>query len=826
MDEAFHTPNCLSPNYSRGQSKEADKHSSTPLVSVCLPVYNAALHLWDCLDSILSQSFKDFELLIADDQSTDASIRVIETYHDSRIKLFRREHDYIGTCNFLLDQARGKYIARMDADDTMCPGRLQKQIQYLEAHPDVAILGGGMNIMGQPPHSDIHMPLAYDVTPEMFATGTSIAHPTVMMRREALQTNHLRYDHAYIYAEDYNLWADAIIAGLRIVNLSDSLINYRVSETQVSQKHRTEQAVNAQKVQRKIAQFLYPETEIIGMEGTDIVSTPVAKGNQLTLIIPFLNEGDEVAATLRSIRETADDAVEIIVINDGSDDGRDYASEVMPFRVCYVYNRERKGVAACRDLGVSLCQTPYFLLLDAHMRFYDKVWFKRLVNLIKEDERVLLCCQTRFLNKDQSGCVTVSTQCPTTYGALTPFKPGCLWPDIDWNYHEQYPGEDTEPIACVLGAGYAASKRYWEYLHGLQGLKYYGSDEALISFKVWLEGGRCLLVKDVVIGHIYRDKAPYKHHEEETYNNMLIAHLLLPQSWRCRCEAMVYDKDKSLYLRSQLYLSRQKLFIEGQRDYLSSIRNVSFEEVLQLHKARSFSASDMQQQERVLAEVNDFVMAHPVANTGLYEGQAGQLLWLSLYARDHEMEAITSRIAQLWSDVERAIANHSLSWNFAQGVSGIGWAIIYLNCYGLLEEDAECVLPEIDRQLQDIALDRVLGRLIDNGAGGILAYAAMRLKTGKPLWGQAYLYSLQEAARRIITDSADLPSIYYAILYLDIIERGTEQEDFRPRISEWLRIGQHLPIDRKLWKPILADGCIGAVINFLNMNRQDITIVA
>lgn len=93
--------------------------NSSISISVCMPVYNASRYLRDCIDSILSQSFTDFELLIVDDGSTDDSVEIIRSYSDSRIRLIENKHDYIGSLNLLLQEARGKYIARMDADDVI-----------------------------------------------------------------------------------------------------------------------------------------------------------------------------------------------------------------------------------------------------------------------------------------------------------------------------------------------------------------------------------------------------------------------------------------------------------------------------------------------------------------------------------------------------------------------------------------------------------------------------------------------------------------------------------------------------------------------------------
>ena len=123
--------------------------ATEPAVSVCMPVYNAARYLTECIDSILAQTFTDFELLIVDDGSTDNSRDIVRSYHDKRIRLIENRHDYIGSLNKLLDEAKGKYIARMDADDVMMPYRLAAQFGYMEKHIEVGVLGGGFQQIGQ-----------------------------------------------------------------------------------------------------------------------------------------------------------------------------------------------------------------------------------------------------------------------------------------------------------------------------------------------------------------------------------------------------------------------------------------------------------------------------------------------------------------------------------------------------------------------------------------------------------------------------------------------------------------------------------------------------
>ena len=114
-----------------------------------MPMYNAVPFLKECIDSVLTQNFEDFEFIIIDDGSEDQSAAIVACYADSRIRLIRKKHDYIGTLNEMLKACRGRYIARMDADDVMLPGRLQTQFDYMEKHPEVDVWAGGLEIYGQ-----------------------------------------------------------------------------------------------------------------------------------------------------------------------------------------------------------------------------------------------------------------------------------------------------------------------------------------------------------------------------------------------------------------------------------------------------------------------------------------------------------------------------------------------------------------------------------------------------------------------------------------------------------------------------------------------------
>lgn len=238
---------------------------------------------------------------------------------------------------------------------------------------------------------------------------------------------------------------------------------------------------------------------------------------ELTVIIPFLNEGIEVYNTLKSIRETSQNKVDIILINDCSSDSFDYKQLVCDFDTEYIEHQERKGVAYSRDEGISVCQTDYFLLLDAHMRVYQHDWVELLLRELKKNDKCILCCKT--LSLDEFGEIESSLINEHGHGAFFQFNNL----NISWIPKERSPNHTSEEIPCVLGASYAASKRYWQHLRGLSGLLFYGLDEQLISMKAWLEGGKCAVIKSVVFGHIFRksEKVPYTTKTKEFFYNKL-----------------------------------------------------------------------------------------------------------------------------------------------------------------------------------------------------------------------------------------------------------------------------------------------------------------
>lgn len=305
---------------------------------------------------------------------------------------------------------------------------------------------------------------------------------------------------------------------------------------------------------------------------------------KLTIIIPFLNEGIEVVRTVESVYHYAKNQVDILIINDASNYLYDYEEMLKPYPVTYIRNEKRLGVAACRDLGVSLIQTPYFLFLDAHMRFYKEGWAKQITDYLEQDDRRLLCCQTYALAKDENDEIAPIPNRGVSYGAYVSFHDNDLL-SPKWIFKEDPdPEKEIIDIPCVFGAAYAASKRYWTYLRGLEGLICYGFDETYMSLKVWLEGGRCQLIKDIITGHIYRTRSPYRVcHDELMYNRLWIAALLLPEEWKEKVFAVCRHQSEPLYEKMIKLLHENAALLEELKDYYNKIITVDFCRILRLN---------------------------------------------------------------------------------------------------------------------------------------------------------------------------------------------------------------------------------------------------
>lgn len=207
-----------------------------PLVSVLMPVYNARAYVSDAIESILNQTYSNFELIIVDDASTDGSWEIISEYKKKhpftiRTKRLRKNRNGGGDVagNIAFSEARGEYVARMDADDISYPNRLEKQVNYMQKHPSCMVLGSQAVVIdenGRVVGKKVVAKSHGKIYKEYFEFHPMI-HPTLMIRRAMVKGNNL-YDLRWQTNNDYLTFFKYLTMGKRFKNLNEPVLYYRI----------------------------------------------------------------------------------------------------------------------------------------------------------------------------------------------------------------------------------------------------------------------------------------------------------------------------------------------------------------------------------------------------------------------------------------------------------------------------------------------------------------------------------------------------------------------------------------------------------------------
>lgn len=231
-------------------------------VSVVMATYNTDIPmLKEAVDSILNQTFHDFEFIIIDDGSSNGSDQYLKSIADERVKIIwnRENMGVTKSLNIGLKAAKGKYIARMDADDISLPTRFEKQFAFMEAHPDVVVCGAvagmideGKGILPSTPNLPKNME-EYRV--RMLFASPGPPHPSAFLRRETLIKHHILYDEKLIYAQDYGMWETISHYG-QIYTLEEMLLYRRKHEKQISKAKRDIQIQCDKMTQKKMLSAL------------------------------------------------------------------------------------------------------------------------------------------------------------------------------------------------------------------------------------------------------------------------------------------------------------------------------------------------------------------------------------------------------------------------------------------------------------------------------------------------------------------------------------------------------------------------------------------
>lgn len=221
-----------------------------PIISVVMPVYNGEKYLREAIDSILNQTYNNFEFIILNDGSTDKTEEIILSYDDTRIVYVKNEENLqiVKTLNKGVSLAKGKYIARMDADDVSQPDRFKKQIQFMEHNPDVGVCGTWVKTFGDI-ETNWDYPTEYKELYISLMFYTPIAHSTVFIRKDILKK--YSYKQSYNKAEDYKIWVD-ISKKIKIVNIPFYLLRYRLHSSQTGVVNNQHQMNITNKIRKEV----------------------------------------------------------------------------------------------------------------------------------------------------------------------------------------------------------------------------------------------------------------------------------------------------------------------------------------------------------------------------------------------------------------------------------------------------------------------------------------------------------------------------------------------------------------------------------------------
>lgn len=231
-------------------------------LSVLMPVYNCEKYLKKAIESILSQTYSNFEFLIINDGSTDHSEEIIKSYSDPRITYVsnKKNQGIVKTLNKGIDLSKGKYIARMDADDIALPNRLQEQIQFMQTHPEYKVCGSwAITIKDEGDKAyKMRRPLLSDDIKVEHLFRNSFIHPSVILDAETVKK--LKYSADYQYAEDYFLFSQ-IALKYKVANLKSPLLLYRTHTENITTSKQAEMRLSEKKTIHYILSYL-TESEV------------------------------------------------------------------------------------------------------------------------------------------------------------------------------------------------------------------------------------------------------------------------------------------------------------------------------------------------------------------------------------------------------------------------------------------------------------------------------------------------------------------------------------------------------------------------------------
>lgn len=261
-----------------------------PQISVIMSVYNTESYLRDAIDSILNQTFSDFELLIIDDCSSDSSVDIIESYTDPRVRLLKNKENMgiVKISNHGLREARGEFIARLDSDDLAMPTRLEKQISILKQHPETALVASLYDCIDSSGKQQWTHDYWHPSPEEIFYTlifNNCIAHSCVMYKKSTVQAIN-GYDEDLVYCDDWDLWFRLAQIG-KVEMIPETLCKWRDHSTSIQKRLNDARSQYEQQILKRNIAFFCGNS--IGAEDIISIGKNISRAEDRSLNWPLVS---------------------------------------------------------------------------------------------------------------------------------------------------------------------------------------------------------------------------------------------------------------------------------------------------------------------------------------------------------------------------------------------------------------------------------------------------------------------------------------------------------------------------------------------------------
>ena len=279
----------------------------------------------------------------------------------------------------------------------------------------------------------------------------------------------------------------------------------------------------------------------------------------LSVIIPVLNDESELIETILSIRGTSPESVEIVVVDDGSDVPVKLADK----NATLIRFSKRVGAGISRSVGVLNCHSDSIFLCDSHMRFV-RGWHEAVMERLREAPTTIWCGSCLALSE---GSMNPDKHSGAYYGADLCFHNPNSGHIFEGIWRPEVANQDDYEIPCLMGACYFMRKEWFLHIGGLCGNKFWGSEEPFLSLKSWLAGGEVRLAKTVRVGHKFRDTAPYSTDiRYPAYNKLRSMMVTLPERHRNRLISFMPEAAAAMPL-----IQRDLVEIEAEQQYYRSV---------------------------------------------------------------------------------------------------------------------------------------------------------------------------------------------------------------------------------------------------------------